>query len=227
MQLSKTSCTYLTVVTPQTLRLTSLLVFLATGFIAAGTFKNIAGMSSTKPVVLWIAYYIFTAVCIVLYIVSQLVLVIRTLEDRWPIGAIIFGVGFFAAGQALIYGFSVQICNAIKHYLDGLFFGSLCTLLSVMMVYKYYDMITKEDLEFSVGSKQAVWEVKEPLLGSGAPSAFQGFDSDTASMGGMPPYSHPSAAGAGAYYARDQPAYYAQPGYGQQYQQQQYPPTKY
>lgn len=29
-----------------------------------------------------------------------------------------------------------------------------------------WDSITKEDLEFSVGSKQAVWEVKDPLLGS-------------------------------------------------------------
>ncbi|KAG5349929.1 Chitin synthase, class 7 [Termitomyces sp. Mn162] len=32
------------------------------------------------------------------------------------------------------------------------------------MVYKYWDSITKEDLEFSVGSKAAVWEVKDPLL---------------------------------------------------------------
>jgi len=40
-------------------------------------------------------------------------------------------------------------------------------LLSVMMVYKYWDSITKEDLEFSVGSKAAVWEVKEPLLTTG------------------------------------------------------------
>jgi hypothetical protein len=29
---------------------------------------------------------------------------------------------------------------------------------------QYWDSITKEDLEFSVGSKQAVWEVKESLL---------------------------------------------------------------
>jgi hypothetical protein len=34
-----------------------------------------------------------------------------------------------------------------------------------MMVYKYWDSITKEDLEFSVGSKQAVWEVKGLLGG--------------------------------------------------------------
>jgi hypothetical protein len=42
-----------------------------------------------------------------------------------------------------------------------MFFAAICTLLSVMMVYKYWDSITKEDLEFSVGSKQNVWELKE------------------------------------------------------------------
>jgi len=36
-----------------------------------------------------------------------------------------------------------------------------------MMVYKYWDSITREDLEFSVGSKAAVWEVKDPLLAPG------------------------------------------------------------
>ena len=36
----------------------------------------------------------------------------------------------------------------------------LCMLLSVMMVYKYWDLIMKEDLEFSMGSTVAVWEVK-------------------------------------------------------------------
>lgn len=142
--------------------------------------------------------------------VSQLILVIRTLDDRWPIGDIIFGVAFFVAGQVLIYGFSTKICDAIKHYLDGLFFGTLCTLLAVMMVYKYYDTITKEDLEFSVGSKQNVWEVKESLLG---PNASSGFGLSNAAGGGgqydedigmqqqqqqyshpMPQYSHPSAA---------------------------------
>jgi len=35
------------------------------------------------------------------------------------------------------------------------------------MVYKYWDSITREDLEFSVGSKAAVWEVKDPLLAPG------------------------------------------------------------
>ena len=205
----------------QTLRLSSLVILLVTGFIAVGTFKNIAGLHSTKPVALWIVYYIFNAACIVLYLVSQLILVIRTLDDKWwPIGAIAFGLGFFIIGQVLVYGFSVSICNAIKHYLDGLFFGSLCTLLSVMMIYKYYDTITKEDLEFSVGSKQAVWEVKESLLGNGAGGAFSFEDGSVDGM--MPPYSHPQSQGHIGQGYQPPMRSYASQNYGMQ----GYPPAK-
>lgn len=93
--------------------------------------------------------------------ISQIILVVNTLDDRWPLGDILFGTAFFIVGQVLMYVFSVAICDQVKHYVDGLFFGTICTLLAVMMVYKYWDSITKEDLEFSVGSKQNVWEVKE------------------------------------------------------------------
>ncbi len=76
------------------------------------------------------------------------------------IGDILFGIGFFAVAHVVLFASSVTIYNAVKHYIDGLFFFTLCMLLSVMMVYKYWDSITKEDLEFSVGSKAAVLEVK-------------------------------------------------------------------
>lgn len=36
-----------------------------------------------------------------------------------------------------------------------------CILLGVMMVYKYWDSITGDDLEFSVGSKAGMWEIKD------------------------------------------------------------------
>ena len=113
---------------------------------------------------MWIVEFIFNLACVVIYIILQLILVVRTLDDRWPIGDILFGCAFFTIGQVIQYGFSVSICDAVSHYLDGQFFAALCTLFAVMMVYKYWDSITKEDLEFSVGSKQAVWEVKESLL---------------------------------------------------------------
>ncbi|KAG6836530.1 hypothetical protein H0H93_007076 [Arthromyces matolae] len=174
------------------LRIGCLVIFGLQFFFAIATFKQIAGFTYTKPIALWIMYILWPVICAVIYIVSQLVLVFRTLEDRWPIGDIIFGAAFFAIAQVLLFAFSVTICDAIKHYIDGLFFFTLCMLLSVMMVYKYWDSITvrllfpnfthprfskqnlkqKEDLEFSVGSKAAVWEVKDPLLAGPAASDY-------------------------------------------------------
>ncbi|KAF7437400.1 Chitin synthase, class 7 [Pleurotus ostreatus] len=166
------------------LRISCLVVFGLSLFIAIATFQNIAGFDFKKPIGLWIIYILWPLICTVIYIVSQLVLVFRTLDDRWPIGDIVFGTAFFTIAQVLLFAFSVTICDAIKHYIDGLFFFTLCMLLSVMMVYKYWDSITREDLEFSVGSKAAVWEVKDPLLAGGG-----GMDEeDTASNyhGGAP-----------------------------------------
>ncbi|KAH9850615.1 chitin synthase III catalytic subunit [Lenzites betulinus] len=149
------------------LRISTLVVFGVSLFVSIATFKKIAGFDYAKPIGLWIIYILWPLVCTVVYIVSQLVLVFRTLEDRWPIGDIIFGAAFFTVAQVILFAFSVTICDAIKHYIDGLFFFTLCMLLSVMMVYKYWDSITREDLEFSVGSKATVWEVKDPLLAGG------------------------------------------------------------
>lgn len=96
----------------------------------------------------------------------------------------------------------------MKHYIDGLFFGVICNLLAVMMVYKFWDDITKEDLEFSVGSKANVWEVKELLSdhddgfgastihGSHAPPSFNANRND---MYGQTNASFGSPAGYGRY----------------------------
>lgn len=112
--------------------------------------------------------------------------------------------------MVLQFGFSSAICDAAKHYIDGLFFSELAVLLAVMMVYKYWDSITvcsvfpntlckanssisqREDLEFSVGSKQAVWEVKDPLLSAGpgypgSGASDEGLGSDYHGHGGYNP----------------------------------------
>ena len=124
------------------MRISCLAAFGASFFIAIATFKGYVGFSNTKPLALWIIYILWPLACTVIYVVSQLVLVFRTLEDRWPIGDIIFGTAFFTIAQVLLFAFSATICDAIKHYIDGLFFFTLCMLLSVMMVYKYWDSIT-------------------------------------------------------------------------------------
>ncbi|CAG8590253.1 7693_t:CDS:2 [Funneliformis caledonium] len=146
------------------IRISSLVIFAGVFFLSFATFLSKAGFSPLNPVALWIVLYVFNGAALVIYVVLQIVLVLNTLDDRWPLGDIVFGISFYVIGQVILYLFSVRICDTAKHYIDGLFFGTICTLLAVMMVYKYWDSITKEDLEFSVGSKQNVWEVKE-LLG--------------------------------------------------------------
>jgi len=145
------------------LRTISLAFFIISGLVSLATFKDWAGLGPTHTIGLFVVLYIVSGLCLLVYIIMQVILVTRTLEDRWPLGDIAIGAFFFTIGQVILYAFSTQICNAVQHYLDGLFFATICNLLGVMMVYKYWDSITKEDLEFSVGTKQNNWEVKDLL----------------------------------------------------------------
>ncbi len=111
-------------------------MFLVSFFVAIGTFKGIAGLGPQSTIGLWIVQLLFPVICVGIYVLSQIVLVLRTLDDRWPLGDIIFGTGFYVVGLVLMFGFSADICEGVKHYIDGTFFGVLCMLLSVMMVYK-------------------------------------------------------------------------------------------
>ncbi|KAK9717555.1 Chitin synthase, class 7 [Basidiobolus ranarum] len=148
------------------IRLSSLIVFGGTFFVAIGTFKNMVGfLSPTNPLLLWVFYFIFNGAGILIYFILQLILVFKTLDDRWPLGDILFAITFFVIGQVVLYVFSQDICVYATHYIDGMFFGVMCSLLSVMMTYKYWDSITKEDLEFSVGGKTAQWDVKYDMGG--------------------------------------------------------------
>ncbi|RKF59650.1 Chitin synthase export chaperone [Erysiphe neolycopersici] len=143
------------------LRTLTLAMFSITFLVALATFKSWAGLSPTKTIGLFIVLYILSGIELLIYVISQVLLVTNTLQDRWPLGDIAFGVFFLILGQIILYFGSNTICNAFQHYLDGLFFATTCNLLAVMMVYKYWDSITREDLEFSVGIKQNNWEVKD------------------------------------------------------------------
>ncbi|KAM0471043.1 hypothetical protein ACHAPE_004424 [Trichoderma viride] len=144
--------------------LCSLVAFAISFLVSLATFKGWAGLGPTNTIGLFVVLYLLNAIELFVYVGMQILLVARTLQDRWPLGDIAFGIFFFVAGQVILYAFSSKICVAVSHYLDGLFFATICNLLAVMMVYKYWDSITKEDLEFSVGTRMNNWEVKE-LLG--------------------------------------------------------------
>ena len=105
------------------------------------TFLGKAGLGPTNTIGLFVVLYVLNAICILVYVGMQIVLVTNTLQDRWPLGDITFGILFFVAGQLILYVFGEKICNAASHYLDALFFATLCNLLAVMMVYKVSDDI--------------------------------------------------------------------------------------
>ena len=162
------------------LRVCSTIMFLISFAISVLTFKGIGGLEPTNTTGLFVVVYIFSALFIFIYVVMQALLVVGTLQERWPLGHIAFGVVFFIIGQIILYVFSTTICNGIQHYLDGIFFATITNLLGVMMVYKYWDAITQEDLEFSVGTRVNNWEVKE-LLPEADTTDFGYQDSDYAS----------------------------------------------
>ena len=118
------------------LRTVSAAMFIITFLVSLATFKSWAGLGPTNTIGLFVVLYLVSAVALAIYVIMQIILVVNTLQDRWPLGDIAFGAFFFIIGQVILYVFSVQICNAVQHYLDGLFFATVCNLLAVMMVYK-------------------------------------------------------------------------------------------
>lgn len=118
------------------LRSCTAFMFLISFLVSLLTFKGWAGLDPTNTVGLFVVSYIFSALFLFVYIVMQLLLVIGTLQERWPLFHIGFGIFFLVFGQVVLYVLSQTICDNVEHYMDGLFFATLCNLLAVMMVYK-------------------------------------------------------------------------------------------
>lgn len=128
-------------------------MFIITFLISLLTFKSWGGLGPTNTIGLFIVLYLINAIFVAVYIITQFIVVIRTLNDRWLFGDLIFGTFFFIVGQVALYAFGHNICEGAQHYLDGFFIATTCNLLAVMMIYKFWDSLTKEDLEFSVAPK--------------------------------------------------------------------------
>lgn len=112
--------------------------------------KSNPSPSEVNTIGLFVVMYLINAIAIFLYISCQLFVSVFVINNLWAAGAVLLGVFFLVAGQVITYAFSDAICVRVKHYIDGLFFGSVCNIFALMMVYKTWDMTTDDDLEFSV-----------------------------------------------------------------------------
>ena len=113
--------------------------------------------NSAAIFILYIVYFIFNASMLCLFSLIQVILVIFRVKTYWPIGNVFLGFLFFALSFLSLI-FSNYICEFAVHYIDGLFISSTLSLLSVMMVYKYWDSITREYLEFCVEKGGNLWK---------------------------------------------------------------------
>ncbi|KAL3229237.1 Chitin synthase export chaperone [Nakaseomyces bracarensis] len=105
---------------------------------------------NTNTTGLFVVVYLINLINLFIFVICQLLVSIVVVRNLWVTGAVLLGVFFFVVGQILTYALSSQICEGVKHYLDGLFFGSICNIFTLMMVYKTWDITTDDDLEFSV-----------------------------------------------------------------------------
>lgn len=124
-----------------------LVAFLLTFAITTCTFKSLLD-SNTALVSLLFGYIFLLAV----YVFMQLALAIKYAASGgfWTLGNVVFGAGSFLLGQCVLYSWSSDICHGTRHYADGLVFSSMCNLVSVMMVYKYWNTMVQDDFEFSI-----------------------------------------------------------------------------
>lgn len=127
--------------------------FVVNFIVALVTFKSWgSALDNRATTTLFVITYVLNAVILAVYVVSQLILVLFALDSYWYLGAILLFSFFFVVGQVLLYVFNNQVCEGTSHYTDGKFFATVCNLFANMMVYKFWDMITTEDLEFSVAN---------------------------------------------------------------------------
>ena len=108
---------------------------------------TIANINTTG---MFVVVYVVNIILLFVYTFCQLLVSLFIVRNYWVTSAIGLGVFFFIMGQICVYALSTQICEGVKHYIDGLFFGSVCNVFTLMMVYKIWDMTTDDDLEFSV-----------------------------------------------------------------------------
>lgn len=146
----------------------ALALFVGTGYIALDTGFSWTGhfdRSQTAPnrnIGLYVLYQLLPLVCLAGFFLLETVLVLRVLGEKKPMSAssvsqelletanqaavYLFGSALlFAVGQIFQYVVSPHLCNASDGKINGAFFETLFTLLSVITVWIFWSSITEDD----------------------------------------------------------------------------------
>jgi hypothetical protein len=130
----------------------ALAIFIGTGYIALDTaFEWTGYWSSTldgpdhRGYALYTLYQLAPLVFLFLFFVLETILVLRILGEVRPMIYLVAAVILFAIGQIFQYVISVHICNPTNGKINGAFFETLFTLLSVIAIWVFWSSITEDD----------------------------------------------------------------------------------
>ncbi|OJJ44146.1 hypothetical protein ASPZODRAFT_72393 [Penicilliopsis zonata CBS 506.65] len=135
----------------------ALAIFIGTGYIALDTGFDWTGYFHTtaatdyRNYALYVLYQLIPLACLVFFFVLEAILVVRVLGEVRPMLYLTAAALFFAIGQIFNYVISVHLCTASNHKINGAFFETLFTLLSVVMVWVFWSSITEDDWPMPVG----------------------------------------------------------------------------
>lgn len=130
----------------------ALAFFIGTGYIALDTAFEWTGFwSSTlegpdhRSYALYTLYQLAPLVFLVVFFILETILVLRVLGEVRPMIYLVAAGLLFAIGQVFQYVISVHICNPTNGAINGAFFSTLFTFLSVVSVWVFWSSITEDD----------------------------------------------------------------------------------
>ncbi|ERF74003.1 hypothetical protein EPUS_03817 [Endocarpon pusillum Z07020] len=119
-------------------------IALDVGFSYTGFFDSTYGPPN-RAIGLYVLYQLFPLVCLVVFFICETILVLRVLGEKKPMRDLVIAALLFAIGQIFQYVISVHLCNSTNGRINGAFFETLFTLLSVVAIWKFWSEITEDD----------------------------------------------------------------------------------
>jgi hypothetical protein len=119
-------------------------LFIGTGYIALDTAFDWTGQfesshrGSNHDIGLYVLYQLCLLIFLTVYFALESVLVLKVLGERKPMVYLVAAVLLFAIGQIFNYVISVHICKPTNGKIDGAFFETFFTLLSVVAVWDFW-----------------------------------------------------------------------------------------
>jgi Chitin synthase export chaperone len=126
-------------------------IAIGTGYIALDVAFSYTGFFDSthddpnRAMGLYILYQLFPLICLVLFFICESILVLRVLGEKKPMRDLVIAALLFAIGQIFQYVISVHLCTSTSSRINGAFFETLFTLLSVVAIWKFWSEITEDD----------------------------------------------------------------------------------